>query len=152
MLTIRSFSLNIYLIYTIEHIKVIHIYGTRISFHRREHICQRHSQHLHLVTVYIKIELRNLRLQRRRKSRQFLAFLSIIHQSIRCLYQIFKSSFPTCLKLHFKATGCSQSRDYRRSRKIDSTFGVFPQILFHFLHYLIDSGIFAFLPGLQYNS
>ena len=43
------------------------IYGTRISFHRREHICQRHSLHLHLVTVYIKIELRNLRLQRRRE-------------------------------------------------------------------------------------
>ena len=43
MLTIRSFSLQIDTIDAVEHIKVVHINRTRISFHRRENISHRHA-------------------------------------------------------------------------------------------------------------
>ena len=151
MLTIRSFRLDIHLIYTVEHIEVVYIYGTCIGFHRGEHIRQRHTQHLHLVTVHIKIELRNLGLQRRRKSRQVLMLLRIIHQRIRCLYQIVKGSLTASFELHFKTAGCSQSRNHRRSGKIDFTFGIFRQVLFHLLHYFVNGSILAVFPRFQDN-
>ena len=79
MLTVRSFRLNVYLIYTVEHIEVIYVYRTGIGFHGRKYISQRYTEHFHFVPVYIKIELRYLRLQRRRQTRQCLIFRSVIH-------------------------------------------------------------------------
>ena len=65
MFPVRSFRLNINLIYTVEHIKIVHIHRTGISLHGRKHISQRHTQHLHFVSIHIKIKLWDFRLQRR---------------------------------------------------------------------------------------
>ena len=148
MLTIRSLRLNIHLIYTVEHIKIVYIHRARISFHRGEHVCQRYAQHLHLVTIHIKIELRDFGLQGRRKSCQLFMLLGIIHQGVCRLYQIFESRLTTCFKLHFKTSGGSQPRNHRRSGKIDFTFGIFLQVSLYLCHNLINGGIFAVFPRL----
>ena len=77
--------------------------------------------------------------------------LRIIHQRIRCLYQIVKGSLTASFELHFKTAGCSQSRNHRRSGKIDFTFGIFRQVLFHLLHYFVNGSILAVFPRFQDN-
>ena len=149
MLTIRSFPLNVYLINTVEHIEVIHIHRTCISFHRRKHICQRYSQHLYFISVHIKVKLRNLRLQRRRQTCQFLVLGSIIHQRICCIHQVVESSLPTSFQLHFKTTGTTQSRYDRRSRQIDFTFRVFLQMFFYRIHDFVNTGTLSLFPRFQ---
>ena len=151
MLTVRSLRLDIYLINTVEHIKVVHIHRTGIGFHGRKHVRQRYTQHLHFITVYIKVELRYLRLQRRRQTGQFFVLGSIIHQCVRRLYQIIKSSLSTGFQLHFKTTRSTQSRYHRRSGKINFTFRIFLEMFFHCIHYLFDAGVLAFFPGFQDN-
>ena len=151
MFPIRSFRLNIYLIYTVEHIKVIHIHRTCIRFHRRKHICQRYSQHFHFVSVHIKIKLGNLRLQGRRQTGKLLTFGSIIHQRICRIYQIIESSLSTSFQLHFKTTGAAQSRYDRRSRQVDFTFGIFSQMFFYRIHNFFNTGALSLFPRFQNN-
>ena len=152
MFPIRSFRLDVYLIYTVEHIEVIHIHRTCIRFHGREHICQRHSQHLYLISVYIKVELGNLRLQGRRQTCKLLMSGSIIHQCIRRIHEIIKSSFSTSFQLHFKTTGATQSRYDRRGRQVDFTLRIFLQMFFYGIHDFLNTGALSLFPGFQDDS
>ena len=151
VLPIRGFRLDIHFVDAVEHVEIVHIHRTRISLHGREHIRKGHSQHLHLIAVHVKIELRNLRLQGGGKPRQLLLPPGIVHQRVRRLHQVVEGGIATRLQLHLETARTAQSRNDRRRGEIDLAFGVFLELLLHPLHNLIQGNPLAFLPRFQDN-
>ena len=60
--TIRCLCLNVNTVNTIKHIEIVHIHRSQISFHSREDVSHWNPQELRMISIYIKVNLRNIRL------------------------------------------------------------------------------------------
>ena len=149
MLAIGGLRLNIYTVDTVEHIKVIDIYRTRVGFHGGEYIRQRYAGKLHFVTVDIEVELGNVCLKSGRKSRQLFAFRGVVHQCIRGLHQVVESGFSACFELHLETARTTQTGNDGRCGEIDFALGIFVQVFLDLCHDFVDGLFSAFFPRLE---
>jgi len=146
---IRRVGLNIYTVYTVEHIEVIDVDRTRERFHRREDVGHRNPDQLRFVAIHVEIKLRNVGLHRRGQPRKLGPLLGIVHQRIHRPLQIGIAGIPASFEHHFETARGSQTGNDGRRRKIDLAFGITRQLVTHTFHHFADILRFPLLPGLE---
>ncbi len=146
---VRCVSLNIYTIYAVEHIEVIHIYGSRECLHRREYIAYRDAKHLCPVTVHIKVKLRDVSLHGCRQTRDHRQTRRIRAQGVNGILQISICRVRLCLKHHLETAGCAETWNDSRREDISLALGIFRQAVEYTVPHLFDIVRLTLVPGFE---
>ena len=140
--------LDIYAVDAVEHVEIVDIDRSQISFHRRENVGHRDSEQLRLIAVHIEVKLRNLRLQRRGDRGQFGSLCRITPECIHRRHQVIPLGSRTGLQLELDATGRTEARHHGRTGRERTDLRIIVELALHVAHHLFDL-LIALFPRLE---